>query len=196
MNDQLSLGQAPNLRVLAGQALPDPIFFHQCNPDGLPAPEALCAALGSSLFDERPAITLDRQQLFADYLQVLGLLLEPPPAGAPDFMRGQPWQRKSANAMLAGWAQMRHTWALQSKEVWCYAGFKEPPKPIGVVEPVADFYRGMAALVERFTEFLDSVNILEPNRAELARYLRMDSPPGETGRKRGKTRPARGTLRI
>lgn len=55
--------------------------------------------------------------------EVLGILLHPPPPEAPDFMRGAAWQRKSANAMLAAWAQMRHTWALHAKAVWCTAGF-------------------------------------------------------------------------
>lgn len=175
LNDQLSLDQLTNLRVLAGQALPDSIFFHQRNPEALPEPEALCAALGSSLFDERPVIALDNEHILADYLQVVGKLLEPPPPEAPDFMQGVTWQRKSANTMLAAWAQMRHTWALQAKEIWCYAGFSEHPKPVGFVEPVPDFYRRMVALVERFIDFLNKVGILEPDRVELARCLRLDA---------------------
>lgn len=106
---------------------------------------------------------------------MLGKLLQPAPADAPDFMRGLPWQRKSANTVLAAWAQMRHTWALQTKEIWCILGFKEYPKPIGFVEPVPEFYRWLDALVLRFTEYLSELDVLEPDRAALARHLRMEA---------------------
>lgn len=41
LNDQFGFSSGQSLRVLAGIALPDSIFFHEQNPDDLPRPDAL-----------------------------------------------------------------------------------------------------------------------------------------------------------
>jgi hypothetical protein len=73
------------------------------------------------------------RDVYSLYLRALAALLDASEPDAPAFVRGDAWQAKSTNTALAGWAQMRHTWALQARESADYgaaesicAGFVEP----------------------------------------------------------------------
>ena len=53
-------------------------------------------------------------------------------------MRNEAWEIKSCNAVLSGWAQLRHTWALQARQSnYCLGGIRPPP---GFVEPDPEFF--------------------------------------------------------
>ncbi|MBN1509984.1 MAG: DUF3160 domain-containing protein [Sedimentisphaerales bacterium] len=60
------------------------------------------------------------------------------------------WQTKSCGTVLAGWAQLRHTWILQAKLNVSSMGAHRYPSPTAFVEPAravwsAAFTRSSAA---------------------------------------------------
>ena len=71
---------------------------------------------------------------------------------APKFMATRPWRLKNCQTALAGWAQLRHTWVLQTKRNEDFRGMclKSP----GFVEPEPEFYNRLAALAEHTEEAL------------------------------------------
>ena len=71
----------------------------------------------------------------------------------PAFMKGDAWKAKQCQTVLSGWAQMRHTWALQAKlnVNW----MSSSPRPVGFVEPVPEFYRKLGLLTKRIRGVLD-----------------------------------------
>jgi hypothetical protein len=85
--------------------------------------------------------------LYDDYLTALRALNLPSPAEAPDFLRREAWQAKTAQTVLAGWAQLRHTFTLQAKRSELYFGASMVPP--GFVEPNPEFFARMADLIER-----------------------------------------------
>ena len=88
------------------------------------------------------------------YYDVLRAVFAPPDSAAPPFMNSEAWHRKSTQTALAGWAQLRHAWELQS-ELIVYAACAFD-RPSGLVEPSPLFFRKMnsleAMLVKRFQE--------------------------------------------
>lgn len=78
------------------------------------------------------------------YYGALSALFEPADPAAPDFMRGEAWQRKSLQTALSGWAQLRHTWELQAKFNELYFGITI--RPAGFVEPDPEFFRRMGGM--------------------------------------------------
>jgi len=157
----------PNFRIISALRTPAAILFPRTTdlrqfkrpfPNGL----EVCAALGSSYArskltakDRKKLLeTIDKSKalfkgdnLYCDYLNCLAALLDKPEPDAPKFMSGEPWQNKSCQTALAGWAQLRHTWALQAKQSATYLGLtRQPP---GFVEPEPEFFARMANLVRR-----------------------------------------------
>jgi hypothetical protein len=84
-------------------------------------------------------------------------------------MKGEAWQRKSCNTVLAGWAQLRHTWALQAKQSVHYLGLTQVPD--GFVEPNPEFFSKMADLAAKTREQLDALEALQKDNKELIRQL-------------------------
>ncbi len=156
-------------RILPAAALPDAVMFQ--NTSHLPKIETqryphtleVAAALGSSLAKEHlrtelpakvwnevePAIQWMAQHersasLYDEYLSCLRELVDVSDPSAPAFMRGEAWRRKSCQAVLASWAQMRHTLLLQAKIVQSYLGSTVCPP--GFVEPEPEFFRRLGEL--------------------------------------------------
>ena len=163
----------------------DPGRFTRVWPNGL----EICAALGS----EAARLKLAQQtapeeaedllkavddskslfvsgSLYARYLSCLAVLLDRPEPDAPPFMSGHPWRIKSCNAALAGWAQFRHTWALQAKETYWLGALMETP--VGFVEPAPEFFGRMAALAELAETLFERDGAFEPPGPLVARELR------------------------
>ncbi len=154
----------PNFRIISAYRTPSAILFHRTTntpgaqrswPDGL----EVSAALGSSfarkqLKDKQLEETLKEidackayfrgNSLYLQYLDMLRTLLDAPEKDAPDFMKNKAWEIKSCNTALAGWSQLRHTWALQAKQTVHYLGMSSVPE--GFVEPEPEFYAKMAEL--------------------------------------------------
>lgn len=180
----------PNFRILSAYRTPDAILFHRTTdlrrfqrpfPDGL----EVCALLGSTY--ARAKLTYKHKvkllatidgckalvrgdTLYAQYLRCLAALLDKPEPDAPKFMSGVPWQIKSCQAALAGWAQLRHTWALQAKQTVHYMGLTM--KPPGFVEPEPEFFARMADLVRRTETLLEGAGAFQPDTKGLVDDLR------------------------
>jgi len=179
----------PNFRILSAYRTPDAILFHRTTDlrhfsRGLPSSLEVAASLGSAYARARvPGPQRDKvlkvleetlplfrgRSLYYDYLDCLRCLLDEPEPDAPAFLKGEPWQAKSCQAALAGWSQMRHTWALQSKQSVTYLGITFVPP--GFVEPEPEFFGSMARLVERTRKVLEAAGALKPDWSGLAANL-------------------------
>jgi hypothetical protein len=91
-----------------------------------------------------PSAEPHRAGLYHQYLGVLRELVNPPEPDAPDLLRGEAWQRKSCQTLLASWTQMRHALVLQAKTNQFYAGMTNPAP--GFVEPDPEFFRCLGEL--------------------------------------------------
>jgi len=190
-NDPRVPASEPNFRILSAYRTPDAILFHRTTdlrdfgdrllPSGL----EVAASLGSDYARarvpgpqrEKVLRVLDETlpifrgwSLYCDYLDCLRCLLDEPESDAPAFLKGEPWRAKSCQTALAGWAQLRHTWALQAKQSVTYLG--KTILPPGFVEPEPDFFGRMARLVERTRDRLDRAGALEMDLAQVARDIR------------------------
>jgi hypothetical protein len=173
-------------RFLSAARLPDGVLFQRTMKRELaerefPTGLEVCAALGSPFARDRlgkdvPKVLQEiersralfpkptRRQdvsLYTEYLQCLGTLLERTEPDAPAFLHSDAWKSKTCQTALAGWAQLRHTFALQAKPGahWmcashCSAGF---------IEPVPEFYGRLGKLVEAAREILDEAGALAPS---------------------------------
>ena len=170
VNDQIGGPlQGLSLRILSAYQLPDAVLFQRTIhpfrqfPNGL----EVCIALGSSYaakalndpdkeriikIAEESKPLFDAKSLYCDYLRCTSTLLDDPPAAAPAFMSNEPWQAKSCQTTLAGWAQLRHTWILQAKETTCYLCMMDRKQPVGFVEPNPVFFERLKRLSERTGE--------------------------------------------
>lgn len=148
--------------ILAARRLPDVDLFEATTDAKRPFPNTLEAAalFGSPLAEkllanEKPKAEQiakirtqfkDSRTLYTDYAVCLADLFAEPEPGAPDFMKSEPWQRKSLNTGLASWAQFRHTWTLQGRENGTVFG-SAPSDPRGFVEPNPEFFRHLSRLI-------------------------------------------------
>jgi hypothetical protein len=67
--------------------------------------------------------------------------------------------------VLAGWAQLRHTWALQAKQTVHYAGIAMVPK--GFVEPEPEFFARMATLSDSTRRLLKGMGAFRPDYSHI-----------------------------
>jgi hypothetical protein len=165
--------------ILSASNTPDAKLFLQTTNEQRPYPDGLeiAAWLGSPMALDllKPVagddvvrqvvahrILLDQKEyaskIYDDYLRCLALLLTPPEPDTPVFMKSSSWQRKSLNTALAGWAQLRHTWALQSKESMVLIPARELYP--GFVEPNPEFFHRMYLLILKTEEAFDSLGAL------------------------------------
>ena len=175
INDQISIqpGEIPlSLRVISAHRTPDAILFQRTTGPERPFPSGLeiCIALGSDYAERRfedPAKEgvlatmadsgglFDGSSLYFDYMDCISALLDAPPPNAPAFMSREPWQAKSCQTALAGWAQLRHTWSLQAKEVYSVKLGSEWDPPVGFVEPDPLFFARLEELAKRTGRLLN-----------------------------------------
>jgi hypothetical protein len=197
INDQLAfipddpaVAAEISLRVIPARRTPDAVLFGRTTdprrfqrdwPNGL----ELCAVLGSPFARSRLAAQgdaklieeIDRCQplfsghsLYCEYLRCLGALLATPEPDAPPLMSSEVWRIKSCQTVLGGWAQLRHTWALQAKqEAHWLCATRLPP---GVIEPVPEFFARMARLSERARPLLRESGAFEIDTVSVAEDLR------------------------
>lgn len=150
----------PSLRILSAARTPDAVLFQRIlDAEGQPSGLAVAAALGSRWAreilagDAKTKQALDAsttfaagKSLYAETLRCVSAVLAEPEPGAPDFMRGEAWARKSVQTALSSWAQLRHTWVLQAKENQDYrcACGAEP----GYVEETPEFFARLGRLAD------------------------------------------------
>lgn len=104
------------------------------------------------------------------YYEMLKTLLQPPDPAAPDLMRSDAWQQKSLQTALAGWAQLRHTWELQSKLNVATTG--SSVRPVGFIEPNPNFFRRMAVMQMAVVSRLQSAGVFSESSGDEAEYLK------------------------
>jgi hypothetical protein len=170
--------------LLSAIALPDARLLEKTVSPQRPFPQSLevAAWLGSSLarellegepagkqitsiIENHPKVAEDRDTLYHQYLDCAEKLLTPPELDAPAFMNSLPWRRKSLNTVLAGWAQLRHTWTLQAKQdaMLLPAGPRYP----GFVEPNPAYFHSLSELIIRCVKEFDELDVLSPSLAGL-----------------------------
>lgn len=130
---------------------------------------------------------LEGESFYLDYLRCLKRLADAPEPEAPAFMRGDAWRAKNTNTVLAGWAQMQHTFTLHAKRASYPLGFL--PKPAGFVEPVPAFYGQLARLIRSAREILQRGGALGSSLGAVTSDLRVIAekldafvPPKSRGR--------------
>lgn len=168
INDQVATQPlGPNFRVVSAYRTPEALLFERTINEGRPFPTGLevCVALGSpyaanALIERGEAHVVDEvrkakalfsgKSLYFDYFDCAATLLAEPAANAPAFMSTDPWQAKSCQTALAGWAQLRHTYVLQSKQTqMVFASFDADRDPKGFVEPNPSFFARLEQLAKR-----------------------------------------------
>jgi uncharacterized protein DUF3160 len=165
----------------------DPLLHGRTLPTGLEIGSLLGSDVARNALADFPRVRavihemeslLEGESLLAEYLRCLQALVDAPEPDAPAFMASEPWRVKQLNTVLAGWAQMRHTFVLQAKQsfiVLCCESL-----PVGLVEPEPEFYCRFGRLVARTRELL--------NKAGAIGVFASDTPDPET--------PETGDLRI
>jgi len=197
INDQLrfypnDLRAKPELglRIVAAHRMPDSVLFQRTTdqrrltrsfPNGLEVAAALGSGFASAKLDgkgrafllntiEEAKRLFKGESFYCEYLGCLSSLLAPPERDGPAFLTAEAWRIKQCQTVLAGWAQMRHAWALQAKETISYLGIVESPS--GFVEPVPEFYSRMAALIAGVRDLFRSRGAFSPDPTAQAASLR------------------------
>lgn len=100
--------------------------------------------------------------LYTGWLDALREVMAFPPDGAPDLMKTKVWARKSLNAGLGSWTELRHDTILYAKQsVVAEGGSDEPPLTAGYVEPYPAFYEQIARLATTSRDGLKSYGLLD-----------------------------------
>ena len=88
--------------------------------------------------------------------------------GYPVFMQGPAWSRRSLNAALASWAELRHDTILYAKQSYSNPPFAEstPPTPPCYVEPVPEFFGRLLALARMTRTGLSDMEVLSDQAVE------------------------------
>ena len=169
-----------DLRIMPARKTPDAILFtlttnsKKAQKD-VPSGLEVSALLGSkfAMSQLSPQVReivkskrnmINNESLYGLYLDALKALFENNGPRIPAFMKNKSWEIKSCNTALAGWAQLRHTWALQAKQNINYLGLA--PADTGFVEPNEAFWGRMALICERTRMILNKTGCAENNPAD------------------------------
>lgn len=107
------------------------------------------------------------ENIYTGWLDALRDVMAFPPDGAPDVMKSKIWARKSLNAALGSWTELRHDTILYAKQsVVAEGGGDEPPKTVGYVEPYPTFYRAMGDLAAATQTGLREYGLLDQNTGD------------------------------
>ena len=112
------------------------------------------------------------RDIYSLYLRTLAALVDAPEPGTPPLFGGDAWQAKSTNTALAGWAEMRHTWALQARESADWGSAESTCA--GLVEPDPVFFGRLADCAGATWELLEAAGAFDEklDRRELLWLLR------------------------
>jgi hypothetical protein len=179
-------------RILAAYCLPDAALFQFLADRREPVTGLQVAALvgsawakkrltpqqpeilNSGLSQARKFAALDEAPyeptpLYHEYLRVLGTLFGPADPDAPAFMQSDAWSAKSCQAALAGWAQMRHTFTLQTKLTIATTGAHGLPP--GFIEPNPQFLHLLSGFIEHTQAKLMAAGVFDESSASIAARL-------------------------
>lgn len=110
------------------------------------------------------------QSLYYGWLYTLKPLLASKDTrkGYPTYMQTQAYEDRALAAALSSWAQLRHDTILYAKQSYTSdaggnpGGPRKPPRILGYVEPVPEFYTRMESLCGMMMRGLAALNILSP----------------------------------
>ena len=111
------------------------------------------------------------RNLYWGWLYSLKALIADYPDGYPAFMRTPAWSKRSLNAALASWTELRHDTILYAKQPY----FPPPPysasTPTCYVEPVPEFLGRLLALTRMTSKGLNDLRVLsDPAKERLASF--------------------------
>lgn len=111
------------------------------------------------------------QNLYWGWLYALRSLLTEAPEGYPNFVRTEAWRKKSLNAALASWTELRHDTILYAKQSYTEGEVDIPGIPPGYVEPNPEFFGRLLALARMTRSGLDEMAALSENAGRRLDYL-------------------------
>jgi len=97
---------------------------------------------------------------------------------APYFMLSPEWDKKSLNAMLAGWAQLKHDAILYAKQpMGAECGGGGPPDPVtkGYVEPNVSFWQKAIYLLNSTAQTFNKYNLMTEKISEATNDIREEA---------------------
>jgi hypothetical protein len=107
------------------------------------------------------------RNLYWSWLYSLRALVDEIPAGYPNFMQTEAWEKKELNAALASWTELRHDTILYAKQSYTPPPTGPPPVEVtGYVEPVPEFYGRLLALTSMTKKGLMNFNALSTQAME------------------------------
>ncbi|MBN1871185.1 MAG: DUF3160 domain-containing protein [Candidatus Omnitrophica bacterium] len=104
------------------------------------------------------------KNLYWSWLYSLKALLKESGEGNQTFMQTEAWQDKQLNACLASWAELRHDTILYAKQSYTMEAGSipvQPPRVVGYVEPVPEFYARLITLTNMTMNGLDAMEVLD-----------------------------------
>ncbi len=109
------------------------------------------------------------QNLYWGWLYFLRPLLAEAPSGYPAFMQNDAWLKKSLNAFLGNWTELRHDTILYVKQTYAELGGGPPEKndDRGYVEPNPYLYARLAALAKMTKEGLQLRSLIDQSQIDL-----------------------------
>ncbi len=112
------------------------------------------------------------QNLYWSWLYTLKPLLTEFGDGYPTFMQTEAWQKKELQTALASWTELRHDTILYVKQSYTPPrSVAMPPKPVGYVEPVPEFYARLLSLTQMTEEGLADLDVLTETEQERLQSL-------------------------
>ena len=100
--------------------------------------------------------------LYTGWLEALQATMALPASAAPDFMKTQVWARKSLNAALGSWTELRHDTILYAKQsVTAEGDGGELPQTVGYVEPYPAFFAKIAELATSMRDGMTKFGLLD-----------------------------------
>ncbi|MCP4613099.1 MAG: DUF3160 domain-containing protein [Planctomycetes bacterium] len=108
------------------------------------------------------------RNLYWGWLYSLQALITDYGDGYPVFMQRAAWSKRSLNAALASWAELRHDTILYAKQSYSPPPYSEssPPTPPAYVEPVPEFFGRLLALAKMTRMGLSDMEVLSEQAVE------------------------------
>jgi hypothetical protein len=108
------------------------------------------------------------RNLYWGWLYSLQALIADYGDGYPVFMQSPAWSKRSLNAALASWAELRHDTILYAKQSYSPPPFAEssPPTPPAYIEPVPEFFGRLLALAKMTRTGLGDMEVLSEQAVE------------------------------
>jgi hypothetical protein len=108
------------------------------------------------------------RNLYWGWLYSLQALIGDYRNGYPVFMQRAAWSKRSLNAALASWAELRHDTILYAKQSYSPPPYSEssPPTPPAYVEPVPEFFGRLLALAKMTRTGLSDMDVLSEQAVE------------------------------